>query len=174
MIYVIRHGETNLNKQGRLQGRWGLPLNEEGIKQAESLKDELKEVTFNYVISSPQERAVQTAEIATGLKAMTDERLDVFDLGQADRLKVEEVVMSGIVPDSNVYKGVENIQQYMKRVFAFMTELEDKYKNKDVNILLSGHKCTTGSVGAYFNGIPEDGDILKHSSKNGEYNIYEF
>jgi probable phosphoglycerate mutase len=35
MIYIVRHGETDLNKQGLLQGRKGLPLNEVGIKQAE-------------------------------------------------------------------------------------------------------------------------------------------
>ena len=38
MIYVIRHGQTDLNKERRMQGRWGLPLNEIGIEQAERLQ----------------------------------------------------------------------------------------------------------------------------------------
>ncbi len=35
MIYVLRHGQTDLNKEGRLQGRRGLPLNHYGIQQME-------------------------------------------------------------------------------------------------------------------------------------------
>ena len=174
MIYAIRHGQTDLNKEGRLQGRLGLPLNDYGIKQAESLRDRLENITFDYVFSSPQERAIQTAEIATGKKATIDARLDVFDLGEADRLKTSEVKIVGAAPDSNVYKGVEDIHSYVKRVFFFMRELEGKYGEKEFNILLSGHKCTTGCIGAYFEGIPEDENILRLSSKNGEFKVYNF
>lgn len=56
MIYVIRHGQTDMNKEGRLQGRLGLRLNEYGIEQAEYLRDKLKNIKFDYVFSSPQER----------------------------------------------------------------------------------------------------------------------
>ncbi|MEK4486322.1 histidine phosphatase family protein [Psychrobacillus sp. FSL H8-0484] len=174
MIYVIRHGETDLNKEGRLQGRLGLPLNPYGIKQAERLSDKLRDIKFDFVFSSPQERAIQTAEIATGLEAIADDRLDVFDLGEADRLKKGEVKMNGIVPDTSVYKGVEEIQSYMKRVFQFMQELEAEYGKREVNILLSGHRCTTGCIGSYFEGISKDGNILRFSSENGEYKKYDF
>lgn len=174
MIYVIRHGQTDLNKEGRLQGRLGFPLNEEGIKQAEILRDQLKHIQFDIVFSSPQERAVQTAVIATGKKAITDARLDVFDLGEADRLKKDEVILDGMVPDARVYQGVEDIHSFIKRVFGFMNELEAKYGNRNLNILISGHRCTTGGIGAYFNGIPEDQNILRWSSNNGEYKVYQF
>ncbi len=174
MIYVIRHGQTDLNKDGRLQGRLGLPLNEYGIKQAECLKDKFKNIKFDFVFSSPQERAIQTAEIATGTKAIIDTRLDVFDLGEADRLKKDEVKMVGVVPDSSVYKGVEEIHSYIKRVFYFMDELKVEFAKRELNILLSGHKCTTGCIGAYFEGMPQDGNILRLSSDNGEYKAYDF
>lgn len=83
MIYVVRHGQTDLNKERRMQGRSGLPLNENGLDQAETLREKLQKINFDFVFSSPQERAVQTAEIVTGKKAVTDARLDVFDLGEA-------------------------------------------------------------------------------------------
>jgi probable phosphoglycerate mutase len=174
MIYVIRHGETDWNKEGRLQGRQGLPLNEYGIQQAERLRETLQHIKFDYVFSSPQERAVQTAEIATGIKAIVDARLDVFDLGEADGLNKGEVKMAGAVPDSSVYKGVEEIHGYIKRVFDFMREMEARYAVREVNLLVSGHRCTTGCIGAYFEGIPENGNILKYSSGNGEYKAYPF
>jgi uncharacterized phosphatase len=174
MIYAIRHGQTDLNKEGRLQGRNGFPLNDIGIKQAEELRGELSDVKFDYVFSSPQERAVQTAEIATGIKPVVDSRLDVFDLGEADRLKKEEVKSAGAIPDPTVYKGVEDQQDFIKRVFSFMQEIESKYVDGRPNILISGHRCTTGAIGAYFQGIPEDHNILRFSSDNGKFNSYSF
>lgn len=174
MIYVIRHGQTDLNKERRMQGRLGLPLNEVGIKQAENLREMIKGIKFDLVFSSPQERAIQTAEIATGFKAIIDARLDVFDLGEADRLKIGEVKMAGVVPDSNVYKGVEETSDFVERVFNFMSELEHEYGGKELNILLSGHRCTTGCIGSYFEGIPTDENILRFSSNNGDYKIYHF
>ncbi|MFJ7973778.1 histidine phosphatase family protein [Psychrobacillus sp. NPDC096389] len=174
MIYVIRHGQTDLNKERRMQGRFGLPLNEYGIKQAENLRDKIKDIKFDYVFSSPQERAIQTAEIATGLKVTIDARLDVFDLGEADRLKTSEVKMAGVVPDSSIYRGVEEPSGFVERVFNFMSELERENRGKELNTLLSGHRCTTGCIGSYFEGIPEDKNILRFSSNNGDYKIYRF
>ena len=62
-LYVVRHGPTDLNKEKRIQGRKGLPLNETGIEQANIAKDLLKDIVFDFVYSSPLERAVQTAKI---------------------------------------------------------------------------------------------------------------
>ncbi|MFN7249921.1 MAG: histidine phosphatase family protein [Anaerobacillus sp.] len=175
MIYVIRHGQTDLNKERKFQGRMGLPLNEYGIEQAETLRNQLQDLKFDLVFSSPQERAVQTVEIVTGLKAVTDERLDVFDLGEADRLQINEVRMAGPLPDSTVYKGVEKPNKFVKRVFNFMKDLENQYgRKKELNIIISGHRCTTGCIGAYFEGIPSDGNILKFSSDTGNYKIFTF
>lgn len=174
MIYVVRHGQTDWNKEGRLQGRLGLPLNETGIRQAEELNKQLASVQFDYVISSPQARAIQTAEIASGLPAAIDERLDVFDLGGADGLRRSEVTLAGPIPDASIYNGVEDIQSFVQRVFAFMKELEARFGQSEANILLSGHRCTTGCIGAYFEGIPEDRNILRYSSDNGAFKTYTF
>ncbi|RBP88974.1 histidine phosphatase superfamily protein (branch 1) [Cytobacillus firmus] len=57
MIYVFRHGQTDLNKERKMQGRKEIPLNEYGLEQAQRLRD----INFNFVFSSPQERAIQTA-----------------------------------------------------------------------------------------------------------------
>lgn len=174
MIYVIRHGQTDLNKEGRIQGRKGLPLNNSGIQQAEKLKIQFRGIRFDYIYSSPQDRAVQTAEIATGMIASIDERLNVFDLGTADGLKKEEVRLAGGIPDPTLYEGVENVANYVTRVFGFMKELEVKHGGQEINILISGHQCTTGTIRAYFEGMPEDKNILKLASKNGELKTYEF
>lgn len=174
MIYVIRHGQTNLNVERKMQGRTGLPLNEYGLEQARGIKEELKNIDFDLVFSSPQIRAIQTAAIITGKEATLDERLDVFDLGEADRVPLNELKMDGVLPDPTIYKGVEDPNSFVQRIFEFMSELEHTYSDSELNILVSGHRCTTGCIGAYFEGIPTDGNIMKYSSDTGKYKTYYF
>lgn len=175
MIYVIRHGQTDFNKEGRLQGRRGLPLNETGLTQAERLREELRPVSFDLAFSSPQGRAVQTAELVSGQKAVVlDDRIDVFDLGEADGLRREEVTMAGPIPDPGRYTGVEDTGRFVKRVFQFMSELEAQYAKQGLTIMIVGHRCTTGCIGAYFCGMPDDGNVLKYASGNGDYRVYQF
>jgi uncharacterized phosphatase len=62
-IYLIRHGETDWNRQGRFQGREDIPLNENGERQAMSCGDALSAEHFQAVITSPLSRARRTGEI---------------------------------------------------------------------------------------------------------------
>ncbi|MDF2576559.1 MAG: putative phosphoglycerate mutase [Chlamydiales bacterium] len=62
-IYLIRHGQTDWNAQGRLQGHTDIPLNREGILQAQALRDRLQNIKFRSAFSSDLTRALQTAEI---------------------------------------------------------------------------------------------------------------
>ena len=63
MIYIIRHGKTELNKANVLQGQSDHPLNENGIEEAAKAAERLKNVHFSYVFSSTLVRAVKTAGI---------------------------------------------------------------------------------------------------------------
>ena len=55
-----------------------------------------------------------------------------------------------------------------------MKETERNYNKEGIYILISGHRCTTGCIGAYFEGIPTDGNILRFSSETGSYKTYNF
>ena len=84
MIYIIRHGQTELNNRSALQGRSDHPLNETGIAQAEAVAGRLRErgIAFDNVFSSPLIRAIQTARIvAPGLEPVVDDRLIEMDYG---------------------------------------------------------------------------------------------
>src|SRR5208337_1553255 len=63
LVYVARHGETQLNAAHKFRGKNNVPLNSTGLKQAGVVRDKLSKVTFGQVISSDRERAIQTAEI---------------------------------------------------------------------------------------------------------------
>ena len=63
IVYVTRHGETDYNLQGRYTGSTDIPLNKNGLLQAQELARKLASVEFDIIISSPLLRAKQTAEI---------------------------------------------------------------------------------------------------------------
>lgn len=62
-ICLVRHGETEWNSEGILQGKTDIPLNDLGIQQAEECADYLSQFQWDVVITSPLKRAKQTAEI---------------------------------------------------------------------------------------------------------------
>ena len=66
----LRHGETDWNRDGRLQGRRDLPLNRVGRAQASRVSLLLRDFLFCAVFHSPLERAEETARLAAGARAV--------------------------------------------------------------------------------------------------------
>ena len=62
-IFLIRHGETNWNKEGRFQGQINIPLNNNGKNQADKASKYLNEINFNKAFSSSMDRPYETAKI---------------------------------------------------------------------------------------------------------------
>ena len=62
-IFLIRHGETNWNKEGRFQGQIDIPLNENGKDQARKASEYLRNIPFNKAFSSSMDRPSETAKI---------------------------------------------------------------------------------------------------------------
>ena len=62
-IFLIRHGETNWNKEGRFQGQIDIPLNDNGKNQARKTFEYLRNITFNKAFSSSMYRPYETAQI---------------------------------------------------------------------------------------------------------------
>lgn len=101
MIYLLRHGETVANEEGRLQGRSDSPLTPKGVAQiraiAALLAHEIGDPSRFTVVSSPLGRARQSAGIvcqALGLdpeRATCDARLTECGFGQWEGLRVDEI-----------------------------------------------------------------------------------
>jgi uncharacterized phosphatase len=65
-IYLIRHGETDWNRQNRLQGTEDIALNETGLAQSAECAGALRAVPADVILTSPLIRARATAEIISG------------------------------------------------------------------------------------------------------------
>lgn len=79
----------------------------------------------------------------------------------------------GLIPDPTVYDGVENPKDFADRIYSFLDELTAEYAGREVNVMIAGHKCTTGCIDCYFNGMPSDGDFFSRSVSNGNFRIYD-
>jgi broad specificity phosphatase PhoE len=62
-LYLVRHGETEWNKNGIIQGQLDSPLTNEGIKQVQQIANELKDIHFDAIFSSDLHRAYKSADI---------------------------------------------------------------------------------------------------------------
>jgi broad specificity phosphatase PhoE len=62
-FYFMRHGQTDWNLQGRLQGHSDIPLNATGLAQAHAAADALTDESIEVIVSSPLIRALKTAAI---------------------------------------------------------------------------------------------------------------
>lgn len=69
-LYLIRHGQTEWNIDGKIQGKTDIPLNHTGIHQAELLSKAMDQNPVTAVFSSPLKRACQTAEIVADRKKL--------------------------------------------------------------------------------------------------------
>ena len=85
-IYLIRHGEIAWNADNnRYCGRTDIPLTEKGLKQAEAVRQQLASLKWDGVFSSPLQRAHTTAQIASGVNVVKDDRLIEADFGLWER-----------------------------------------------------------------------------------------
>lgn len=100
-IFVFRHGETDWNKAGLMQGHTDIPLNETGRRQALVLQEYFAKHPIDVILCSDLGRARETAEIARGrlnIPIIVDPRQRETKLGDAEGLTREQVA-SRMHPD---------------------------------------------------------------------------
>ena len=166
-LYILRHGQTNYNFEGRFQGRVDTVLNDVGIKQVEETAVELRKINFDVVISSPLTRAIQTAEKVTSQEIQTDERIIERSFGLLEG--------KHSVPDyeENYEKyEIEPMESLIKRVNEFINEIKEKYCEKQ-NVLVVAHEAVAQVVEAYFNGLPASNNIKEYRLGNAKYKVFK-
>ena len=154
MIYFIRHGETDYNKEHRLQGHLDIPLNEKGIAQAEKARDELANFHFDIIYSSPLKRAKKTAEIINekhGVEIIVDERIKEVFCGnvQGKSLKDWTEEMHQELHNFPERFGAEGIVKLCSRVEDFYKEIE----NSEKDILIVAHGGVYRALYRYLNNL---------------------
>src|SRR5699024_5930062 len=142
-LYLVRHGETKLNKQGRFQGHIDVPLNEKGKQQAIKLGNYFKNIPIDNIYTSDLKRAIQTAvQISKHhhVPLETEESIRERSYGEWEGISVREVSkqvpnMKSILQTGGKF-GVEKEADLQKRLAQFLNQYVLTEQNKTI-ILVS-------------------------------------
>jgi probable phosphoglycerate mutase len=164
-LLLIRHGENEYVKKGKMAGRLsGVHLNERGRQQAAELAEALKKIPIKAIYSSPLDRAVETADpIAEGRKVETQIRPELMEndigkwqgrtLKQLSRTKKWRVVQQA--PSRFAFPEGESFLQTQARVAACLEEIAASHKPNDIVAVVFHADPIKLSV-AHYLGMPLD------------------
>ena len=184
-IWLARHGETDLNKNKRMQGRSDVPLNETGRWQAgvvrKAIASEYGEVTFDAVFASPLDRAIETASIISGFsrdEIQIDDRIMETDFGKYEQRPYTKMgaamtlywALPEVFPAPDT---VESIASMRERSQSFVMDLKDLCREKNYeNVLVTCHggiiRALSGCLAERRNGL-----MWRPKPKNCEVRIFD-
>ena len=141
-IYVVRHGETRSNVEGRLQGQSNDALNENGVRLAAVTGQGMREIHFDECITSPLIRAADTARIILqesgneNTPVVYDDRLKEISFGiyEGKKIGVDDIqteAMKSFLHDPLNFPGLEGgetIKQVCTRTQEFLKEMQSRGK----------------------------------------------
>ena len=141
LITIVRHGKTDENVDGIIQGRENTPLNDTGRRECKFSRDKIRKIKYDLCFSSPLFRAVETAMILVGEDTLiiNDERLIDRDMGKyTGKEKKELDSLKYWDYELNCTKdNVEGIREFLLRTEKFIEYLKENHKDK--NILIVTH-----------------------------------
>lgn len=164
-LYVIRHGEVDLNLKNLVNGVNNSCLNETGIKQATDKQEEVKKLNLDYIICSPLFRTRQTCNIinVNNIEVIYDNRLIERDSKSLDLTPASNLDFNIWYDHTKevVYKDSEGFKSVCSRVYQFLDEMKEKYC--DSNILLVTHGDVCKAIYTYFN--KDSWDYIKENEQ---------
>ncbi len=165
LLILIRHGENDYSKKGRLAGRMvGVHLNERGRKQAEELATALAHAPIKAVYSSPLERAVETADPiakALNVKIKIEAGLLESDVGQWEGKSVRRLALTRYwrviqrAPSRARHPGGESFMQTQGRIVAALDAICARHKPRDL-VACVFHADPIKLAVAHYIGLPLD------------------
>jgi probable phosphoglycerate mutase len=149
ILYLVRHGESAFNAEGRIQGQLNPPLSPLGVRQSAALAAAFRGQKIDGVYSSPLGRAMQTASPiaeALGLAPHTDDRLVELNAGVFQgltwaeinlRLPAEGQAWKSQNPDYHI-PGGESRRDLMRRGQAALDAIRERGQNQAIVVAHGG------------------------------------
>ena len=164
-FFVIRHGETAWNVEGRFQGQKDIPLNEKGLAQAKLLGERLAGHAFSAVVTSPLKRASVTALEASAhcpkCEFIEDVRLTEINHGNWEGALADEIAEKWpqelrtwhSLPHLVTMPGAggESLADVQKRALPAVLEMSAKYSG---DVLLASHDAVIKALLCYWLDAP--------------------
>jgi probable phosphoglycerate mutase len=161
-MYLVRHGETDWNRERRLQGTLDIPLNDVGIAQAHRLADHFAALPIAWLACSPLARASATGTIlasACRCPLSIDARLREVDHGSWSGLTLPDigrrfpalVEHEQLRPEAFDVSGGECLGDVSRRVAEVLAELLARHTGQSV--LVVGHGITLALMACAAHGV---------------------
>lgn len=179
-IVFVRHGETDWNREKRLQGSTGAPINDAGKEQAKGLARLLWEVPLQAIYSSELPRALETASYVAGphsLNITTDARLNEIHHGDW------EGMLEADLPDPERYRrwredpsaidlpGIEPLQAVHDRAVGAMKEILARHPEEGKGLVaIVSHQLVLALLKCYVLDRPWS-QIRKHALSVASYEV---
>ena len=141
-LLLARHGETDWNRELRIQGSSDIELNDLGRAQARALAQELEHIDLDAIYTSDLSRARATAEVVAashGLDVTLDARLRERSFGSWEGLTREDVAA---LPDGAQHDG-ESDDQVRERVLEAVQAIADTHPGEQVLVVSHGGALNT-------------------------------
>ena len=174
-LFFIRHGQTDWNLQGKIQGSYDSELNDTGIKQAVELSEVLLKLNYKFsrIYTSPQKRALKTAKILSeysNIEYIPIDDLKEINMGEWEGLSWKEVEENYPTEYkkwllNRQYTRTPNGESYddmLKRVLIAINQIIDE--NSD-NVVVISHSAIIMGLQCYVTNTPFN-DMLKLKTKN--------
>ena len=126
-IFLIRHAETEFNKQNIVQGyNIDAPLTKDGVAESKKLGEYLKQFTFDQVFTSKLQRTVKTAELSLGTKILKENQIEFLNERSYGKFEggTKEKTMEIFTTQSEEFKKLTRAQQLH---YTFHHEIESDY-----------------------------------------------
>lgn len=162
-VILVRHGITDWNAQGRIQGRLETPLNLYGVQQAHACAKYLKDYEFRAIYTSPQARSRQTAQIIASKHGNTPffiaDELKEIDFGDWQGMTWSEIskkhgdLLKEFEKSGNlasIYNG-ESYQDMQDRAYSFLSRFE---RDEEASYLFVTHSGTIKTLICKVLGLP--------------------
>ncbi len=157
-LILVRHGQTDFNRDGRVQGRGDRPLDDTGAAQARAAGEALRTPQFDGVYSSPLRRAIDTAEsiaVHHGVSVQVRGDLTEMDVGELDGITYREMragypkLLETWARDAGSVRlpRGETVAEVQERVWPVVEELCSRHEEGRVALvghafMLQGLLCT--------------------------------
>jgi broad specificity phosphatase PhoE len=162
LLYLVRHGETDWNRERRLQGIFDIPLNDVGVAEAHQLAGHFAARSIACVVCSPLVRASATAGIladACACRLQIDSRLREIDHGSWSGLTLSDICRrfpslvenEQLRPEAFDVSGGERLPDVCRRVSGVLADLLSQYDERSV--LVVGHGVTLALMSCAASGL---------------------
>lgn len=177
MLYFIRHGQTDYNLNKKLAGRVNIALNEFGKLQAKEIAITIKDINIDIIFCSPLIRAQQTCSIINenrNVEVILKEELVERDFGKYEGKNYSKIDGEKCWNyfDNTYDKKIETLKDVFGRVYNFLDNIKNRYKDK--NVLIVAHNDIGRAIHCYFNGLPIDGNVKEINFSNAKIYKYEW